>query len=157
MRVHRDLRFSPDADPYKTNVGIQFRHTAGKDVHAPGLYVHIALDRCFLGAGLWRPERESLAGIRRAIAERPNVWTRLWKGKNLAGWQLGGESLKRPPRGFDPEHPLIEELKRKDFIAIHELDHDRVLSPRFARFVAERFRKASPMMRFLSKAVGLDF
>ena len=57
MRVHRDVRFSRDKSPYKTNVGIQFRHEVGKDVHAPGLYVHIAPDECFLGAGVWHPER----------------------------------------------------------------------------------------------------
>ena len=157
MRVHRDLRFAKDQQPYKTNVGIQFRHTAGKDVHAPGLYVHVALDSCFLGAGLWRPEREALAGIRKAIADRPAAWTKMWKSKSVSGWRLGGDTLKRPPRGFDPEHPLIEELKRKDFIAIYDLDHDRVLSRTFPRFVADRFRSMTPVMRFLSKSIGLDY
>lgn len=157
MRVHRDVRFSRDKSPYKTNVGIQFRHVAGKDVHAPGLYVHLALDSCFLGSGLWHPEREALAGIRRAIDERPEVWKKLWRGKGLAQWSLGGEALKRPPRGFDPEHPLIDELKRKDFIAISEIGHDDVLDPGFPRFVATRFRATRPFLAFLTQAVGLAF
>lgn len=157
MRVHRDIRFSKDKQPYKTNVGIQFRHSAGKDVHAPGLYVHLAVEGCFLGAGLWRPERESLAGIRRGIAEDPEAWKRLWKRKGLAQWSLGGEALKRAPRGFDPGHPLIDEIKRTDFIAIHEIDTDEVLDPAFLQRVAARFRATQAFMRFLTRSVGLEF
>ncbi len=157
MRVHRDLRFAKDLEPYKTNVGIQFRHEAGKDVHAPGLYVHIALDSCFLGAGMWRPDRESLAGIRKAIVNRPGGWKRLWAGKAMRGWGLRGDSLKRAPRGIDPEHPLIETLKLTDFIAIYELSHKQVLSRRFPKLVEERFLQVRPLMRFLSRSIGLDF
>ena len=158
MRVHRDVRFSKDKSPYKTNVGIQFRHTAGKDVHAPGLYVHIALDACFLGAGLWRPERDALAGIRKTIAERPEDWKRIWKSKPLAAsWTLDGEALQRPPRGFDPDHPLIGEIKRKDFIAIHEFDHDVALDPDFVRYVGAQFRATKKFVGFLTGAVGLEF
>ena len=54
MRIYRDTRFAKDADPYKTNVGIQFRHEVGRDIHALGFYVHIAADECFLGVGTWR-------------------------------------------------------------------------------------------------------
>ena len=61
MRVYRDTRFAKDSEPYKTNVGIQFRHEFARDVHAPGFYVHIAVDECFLCAGTWRPDREPLA------------------------------------------------------------------------------------------------
>lgn len=157
MRVHRDVRFSPDKSPYKTNVGIQFRHRAGKDVHAPGLYVHLALDSCFLGSGLWRPEREALGRIRSAIAERPEAWKKIWRAKGLAPWSLGGETLTRPPRGVDPEHPLIAEIKRKDFIAICEIEHDAVLDPGFPRLVASRFRATRPFLGFLTQAVGLAF
>ena len=70
MRVFRDTRFGRDKTPYKTNVGIQFRHTQGKDVHAPGYYLHIEPGAHFIGAGMWRPDPDSLAGIRNAIVER---------------------------------------------------------------------------------------
>ena len=69
MRIYRDVRFSKNKNPYKTNVGIQFRHEAGKDVHAPGLYVHLAPGELFLGAGMWHPDREPLKQIREAIEE----------------------------------------------------------------------------------------
>ena len=67
MRVYRDTRFAKDGAPYKTNVGIQFRHEQGRDVHAPGFYVHIAPGECFLAVGLWRPEPEPLGRVRQAI------------------------------------------------------------------------------------------
>lgn len=157
MRVYRDTRFSRNKTPYKTNIGIQFRHSAGKDVHAPGLYVHIALDECFLGAGLWRPERDALAGIRKAVAESPDQWTKIWKRKGLVAWSLGGETLQRPPRGFDPEHLLIGEIKRKDFIAVSTIDHEAVLDPGFVKFVSAQFRATRSFVEFLTHAVGLEF
>src|SRR5688572_14502440 len=106
MRIHRDTRFSKEKTPYKTNVGIQFRHEAGKDVHAPGVYVHLDPDQCFLGVGLWQPEPDALTGIRAAIAGDPAAWKRASAGpKFRTSFELRGEMLKRPPRGFDPEHP----------------------------------------------------
>ena len=74
MRIHRDVRFSRDKSPYKTNVGIQFRHESGKDVHAPGYYLHIAVDDCFIGVGSYMPDRDALAAYRRAIDEHPRDW-----------------------------------------------------------------------------------
>ncbi|MDH5215569.1 MAG: TIGR02453 family protein, partial [Gammaproteobacteria bacterium] len=67
MRVYRDTRFSKDKIPYKTNIGIQFRHGKAKDVHAPGFYLHIHPDEVFLGAGIWRPESSALAALRDRI------------------------------------------------------------------------------------------
>ncbi len=75
MRVYRDTRFAKGA-PYKTNVGIQFRHEQGRDIHAPGFYVHVAPGECFLAVGLWRPEAEPLALVRQAIVEKPDAWRR---------------------------------------------------------------------------------
>ena len=71
MRVYRDARFSRDKTPYKTNIGIQFRHELGKDVHAPGFYVHIASTECFLAVGCWHPEPDALGRIRDFIAQKP--------------------------------------------------------------------------------------
>ena len=74
MRIYRDTRFSKDKTPYKTNIGIQFRHQFAKDVHAPGYYVHIAADECFIGIGTWRPPSDALLKIREHIAEHPKKW-----------------------------------------------------------------------------------
>jgi len=158
MRVHRDVRFSKDKRPYKTNVGIQFRHDAGRDVHAPGLYFHVDPGSVFLGAGMWHPDREALAAVRDAIVDDPAGWRRARDGKKFrAAWRLGGEALKRPPRGFDPEHPMIEDLKRTDHIALCELTHDDVVRPDLVRLVAERFARARDYLGWIAGAVGLPF
>lgn len=107
MRVYRDTRFSKDKTPYKTNVGIQFRHAAGKDVHAPGLYVHIALDSTFLGAGVWAPDGPALEKIRGKIDSEPKRWRRIMADDAFASlFEPRGSSLKRPPSGFAKDHPV---------------------------------------------------
>lgn len=158
MRVYRDTRFARDKTPYKTNVGIQFRHEFGKDVHAPGFYVHIASGECFLALGVWRPDPDSLASVRQAIVEHPDRWKRAKNdGKFRARFQLDGDSLKTPPRGFPAEHPLIEDLKRTDFIGLEELTEKDVLKPKFIDAVAASFAASRAFMRFLCDALHVPF
>ncbi len=158
MRVYRDTRFSKNKLPYKTNIGIQFRHENAKNVHSPGYYVHIDPDQVFLGAGMWRPESDPLRSIRERIAAKPQEWKRaVGDGAFRRHFELGGESLTRPPRGFDKDHELIDDIKRKSFIAVKDMDRDDCLTPQFQRHVETAFRAAEPYMRFLCKAVGVPF
>ncbi len=158
MRVYRDTRFANDKTPFKTNVGIQFRHESGKDVHAPGFYVHIEPGNCFLGAGIWRPERPVLNTIREFIADNPNAWRQATRtGGFKKRWALAGESLVRPPRGFDPEHPLLDDLKRKDFIALMHFDEAEIGEPGFTRFAGRHFKDAAELMAYLCMAVDVDY
>jgi uncharacterized protein (TIGR02453 family) len=158
MRVHRDVRFSKDKQPYKTNIGIQFRHERGKDVHAPGFYVHIEPAACFVGVGVWHPDAVALGKIRDGIAEQGNQWQAAICSKSFQKhFVLGGESLNRPPRGYAKEHPLIDDLKRKDFIAISTLDDELVLSSRLRKHVLDRFKAADDFMRFLCQALQLQY
>ncbi len=158
MRVYKDTRFSRDKTPYKTNIGIQFRHALGKDVHAPGYYLHIDPTECFVGVGLWHPESAPLASIRRRIAEQPAVWKKVRNQASFAEqFRLDGESLRRPPRGFDETTPGIEDIKRKDFIATCELSAADTHKADFPDLVATRFRTATPFMRFLCEAVEIPF
>jgi uncharacterized protein (TIGR02453 family) len=158
MRVYRDTRFSRNKLPYKTNIGIQFRHEQAKSAHSPGYYVHIDPDEVFLGAGMWLPESGPLLGIRRRIVDKPPEWQRVMADRSFSRhFSLGGTSLTRPPRGFDKAHPLIEDIKRKSFIAVKNMSHDDALSPQFQRKVETAFKAATPYMRFLCKAVGVPF
>mgnify|MGYP001815157627 CR=1 FL=1 len=158
MRVYRDTRFSKNKQPYKTNVGIQFRHEQARDVHAPGYYVHIDPDEVFLGVGMWRPDSDPLRSIRERIAHQPQHWKRARSdAKFRRHFSLGGESLSRPPRGFDKDHELIEDIKRKSFIAVKNMDRAECLSPQFQRKVETAFKAGTPYMRFLCKAVGVPF
>ena len=158
MRVQRDVRFSLDKRPYKTNLGIHFRHEAGRDVHAPGVYFHVDPQQVFLGAGMWRPDGPALASVRGAIVSDPDAWRGVRDGKKFrAKWELGGESLKRPPRGFDAAHPLVEDLKRTDHIAVTALEHADVMRPDLVPVVAERMGRARDYLGFLAQALGLPF
>ena len=156
MRVYRDTRFSHNKLPYKTNIGIQFRHERARDVHSPGYYVHIDPDEVFVGVGMWRPDSEPLRQIRERIVARPGEWQRAMATTPFKRhFSLGGESLKRPPRGFDKEHPLIEDIKRKSFIAIRSMSVEDCLKPQFQRSVETSFKQATPYMEFLCAAVGV--
>jgi len=158
MRPYRDTRFATDKTPYKTILGVQFRLAAGKDVHAPGLYFHVDPDGVFLAAGTWHPEPDALAAIRTRIAEQPKAWV---KARDDAGFkkvfELAGESLSRPPRGFDKDHPQIEDLKRKDHIAVCNLAHADLYGPKVVERMAERFAASKPYMKFLCAAIGVPF
>ena len=93
MRIYRDTRFSNEKTPYKTNIGIQFRHEQAKDVHSPGYYVHIDPQQVFLGVGMWRPAAEPLRAIRERIAAHPAEWKRtLAAAQFKRQFDLGGES-----------------------------------------------------------------
>jgi uncharacterized protein (TIGR02453 family) len=158
MRIHRDTRFSPDKTPYKTNLGIQFRHALGKDVHAPGLYFHVDMEGVFLGAGTWHPEPEVLANIRAALLERPHAWLRARDDRAFVrDWTLGGESLARAPRGVAKDHPLVDDLRRKDHIAMSTLSHGELMRSDLVELVMARWLAAAPYLRFLCDAIGVPF
>ncbi|HSG63520.1 MAG TPA: TIGR02453 family protein [Gammaproteobacteria bacterium] len=158
MRIHRDTRFSRNKQPYKTNVGIQFRHELGKDVHAPGFYVHIEPGDCFVGAGIWHPAADALAAIRARIADEPQAWRRAKDAGSFADrFELSGEQLRRMPRGYDATHPLADDLRRKDFIGVCEYEIGAILEPEFVAYVLDCFADARPLMRFLCAALGLRF
>jgi len=158
MRVYRDTRFGKDKTPYKTNIGIQFRHEVGKDVHAPGYYLHIAPQECFFGVGIWRPDATALGQIREAIRDKGDKWIAARDDADFAQrFALGGESLKNAPRGFAKDHPLLEDLKRKDFIAIEHFDRQQVLDGDFLHKTVRHYDYATRYMQFLCGALGVRF
>jgi uncharacterized protein (TIGR02453 family) len=158
FRIYNDMRFH-DAKPYKEHAACQFRHVAGKDAHAPGFYVHFEPKEVFFGGGLWRPPGPELRKVREAIVEDPELWTRITRSaafkRRFGG--IDGDSLKRAPLGFDPEHPLIEDVRRISFFAIEEVKPAAIHSKDFAKQVARSFEAIAPFMKFLNDAVGVPF
>lgn len=158
FRIQRDTRFSKDKTPYKPNTGMQFRHRAGKDVHAPGFYVHFQPGDCFVAVGLWRPAAQVAYTIREHIDENQAVWKRASRGKRFTDvFSIGGDSLRRAPKGYAGDHPLIEDLKRKDFIASTRLTQKSIVSNSFMDEFTETCRRSAPFMEFLCEAVGVPF
>lgn len=158
FRIYRDVRFSKNKAPYKTHVAAQFRHKSGKDVHAPGFYLHLEPDNVLCGVGIWQPPREPLAQIREAIVERERDYRRILASAELtAVFEPDGESLKRAPRGFDPEHPLIADLKRKNHTLFATFTEADAVAGDFLDRYTEHCRLAAPYMQFLAEALGIEW
>ena len=159
FRIHRDVRFSKDKSPYKTHAGLHFAHEVRGDVHAPGFYLHLEPGKSFVGMGIWHPDGPTLKSVREAIAADPAGWRRANAGAGVtkAGLKLSGDALKTAPRGFDPEHPQIEDIKRKDFVLIAELRDAQVLASDFPKRFAATCAAGGPFVRWLCRAVGVTF
>lgn len=159
FRIYRDVRFGKDKRPYKEHAGIHFRHALGKSAHAPGFYVHLAPDEVFYGGGVWMPEPPALNKIRSAIDEKQAAWKKM---KGDAAFKktfesIDGEALSRPPRGFEPDHPFIDDLKKKSFFVTKSASAKSTQSPEFIDDVEQTFRAARPMMKFLCDAMDAPF
>lgn len=159
FRIYKDVRFSKDKSPYKIHGGVQFRHASGKDAHAPGFYVHLAADEIFYGGGVWTPEPPVLLKIREAVRDKGPAWTKVKAAPAFVKrfGALRGESLTRPPRGFDAEHPHAEDIRRKSFFVMETGTRKRALSPLFLDDVEAAFIETKPFMKFLCESVGAPF
>lgn len=162
FRIYRDVRFSKDKSPYKTHAAAQFRHVVGRDVHAPAFYLHASPGDIYIGAGMWMPDAAHLKMVRDAIARRTSDWRKV-TGEAAFVKTYGGFSddpaytLKRPPKGYDPAHPAIDDLKRTSFVCGIEVSEAQAKKADFIDRVEAAFVAAKPPMRFLCKALGLEF
>ena len=160
FRIYRDVRFSKDKSPYKTHLAAQFRHQqvkgpAGEVVHAPGFYLHLSPDEedgVFGGFGMWQPEPEVLKKLRARILSEPEEWKAASKGL-----VLGGSSLKRPPPGVPATHPLVDDLRRKDFITMVPFSEAQALRADFVEQFAGACAAGASLQGWLCSAVGLPF
>lgn len=157
FRIHRDVRFSKDKTPYKTQAGVHFRHERARDAHAPGFYLHLDPKEIFMGAGIWRPDKEALLKIRAAILDKPAAWKKATGASFRRRFTLGGESYKRPPVGVERDHPLFEDLMRKDFIAVTGLSQADVRAADFPKKFAAICKTGAPLTKFLAESLGLEF
>jgi uncharacterized protein (TIGR02453 family) len=158
FRIYRDARFSSDKSPYKNWAGARIAHVRRKQTAAPSFYLHVAPDDCFVGGGIWQPEPPTLRKIRDFLVENPASWIKATRsGAFSKQLQLGGSSLVRPPRGFDPEHALIADVKRKDFVCFASLSETQICSKQLKTQVLNAFKAAAPMVDYLCAALDLEF
>jgi uncharacterized protein (TIGR02453 family) len=109
-----------------------------------------------IASGVWHPDRQALTKIRDAIVAHPQRWQRMLASKAFrAVGALGGDSLTRPPRGYDPEHPLLTDLKRKDYVALAHVTEAQACAPDFLPVFIETCRTFAPLMQFLTTALEL--
>src|SRR5262245_30331655 len=164
FRIHRDVRFSRNKSPYKTNAGAWFFHRdAGRKVGTvgegggAGFYFHIDPTTCFMAGGLWMPARPALVRLREAIAAQPTALVRLTRApgfrRRFAG--LSEEAkLRRVPRGFPPDHPAAEWLKLESFTARASIERRVATSSRLVDRLCRDFELLVPLVRWLNRALG---
>lgn len=158
FRIQRDTRFANDKSPYKTWAGARFFHARHKQVEAPLFYLQIAPGDCFVAAGLWHPQPETQRRVRSFLVDNPAAWKKAVHAPAFRKrFELGGERLSRPPRGFDPQHELIEDIKLKDFVVSRAFEDKMALDPRLRHGVIQEFRRMAPMIDYLCAALDLEF
>ena len=158
FRIYRDTRFANDKTPYKAWLGARLFHERSRQVPAPLFYLHVAPGRCFVGGGLWHPESTTVKRIRDFLVDNPATWKKAVNAKRFRErFELGGESLTRPPRGYDPAHELIEDIKRKDFVATQHFSDAEAMSAQLPKIVIEGCKGIAPMIDYLCAALDLEF
>jgi uncharacterized protein (TIGR02453 family) len=121
------------------------------------MYLHLEPRHVFLGAGIWHPGTPALKRIRDALVARPEAWRQAVAAVG-PHWQLAeGERLKRAPAGYDKEHPLIEDVKRKSFAITSPLTQKEATSSGFLDVCETRAAAARPFMAFLCSALGVEY
>jgi uncharacterized protein (TIGR02453 family) len=152
FRIYRDARFSKDKSPYKTNMGAHIGATAKKFQQRAGYYLHLEPGNCFLGGGAYMPDSKWLKGIRAAIAEDGKFLRGVLKAvpfRKCFG-AMSGDTLKTAPQGYSADHPHIDLLRHKDFLAMRQLKDAELLKPGFAKEAATAFKALVPFNRFLN-------
>jgi uncharacterized protein (TIGR02453 family) len=153
FRINRDIRFSNDKSPYKTNFGA-FIVRGGKkngDKYA-GYYFHIEPGGSMIAGGAYVPPSPWLNAIREKISEEPDEFQKIINGREFKKYfgAIEGEKLKTAPKGYPSDHPQIELLKLKSFLALAEIPDEKVLSPDYFEYVVRGFMAMKPLNDFLS-------
>ena len=154
LRIYRDVRFSPNKMPYKRHYGIAF-DVKGYGPVTPSYYLHLERGNCFFGAGFWMPESAVLKKIREEIDYSAEEFKEIVSAKSyLDMFQLSeDDSLKRAPKGYEIDHPMINYLKLKSFISIYPLQEEDFYQTAIVDKLKNAFEHIQPFILFLRKAV----
>lgn len=155
MRIYRDIRFSKDKTPYKTNLGAGFGMAGGKNVYG-GYYLHIEPGgKSFAGGGMWQPEGPILKAIRQEIDYNFDEFSKIVNDKQFKKTfgQIDGERLVKVPQGYSPDNPAVEYLKLKSFTVGGKLADEDLTKKTLVKKVTDTYRTMKPFVDFLNRAV----
>lgn len=156
FRINRDVRFSKDKSPYKTNMGA-FISKGGKKINNAGYYIHIEPGGCFAAGGFYMPDAPQLAKIRQEIDYSFDAWKKIVADKKFKAHFVKGvegiEVLSRPPKGYDETNPAIAYLKMKSFIVSRELTDKGLQEKNAVKEIVKTFAAMKSMIDFLNAAV----
>ena len=158
FRINRDIRFSKDKSPYKTNFGASI-NTGGKKSFKAGYYLHIQPGGSFVGGGIYQPFPDVLKKVRQEVDYnfdefKSMINSRKFKSVYTKGLSMEADvSLSRPPKGYEEINPAIEYIKLKSIIAIAPLADEQLTDKKFASTVIKAFEALHPLTEFLNKAL----
>jgi uncharacterized protein (TIGR02453 family) len=160
FRINRDIRFSKDKSPYKTNMGVWFTQNKFRK-NSPGYYVHFEKGNCFVAGGVWCPEPEELKKIRKEIAFFYEDLQTIVNGKTFKSefktmTRDENNTLKKAPKDFDPNHPAIDFLKLKSFTASNKIEEALFTDNDFSKIVAQKLIALKPLNDFLNRALETE-
>ena len=156
FRINRDVRFSKNKDPYKTNMGA-FITPGGKNAGMAGYYLHIEPGQFFYGAGCYMPESVVLAKIRQEIDYNFSSFKKILEDKKFKKYftDLDREhTLQKPPKGFEANNPAIEYLKLKSFTIFHTIDQSKVMQDNFMDTLMDMSKSSAPFIHFLNTSIA---
>lgn len=160
FRINRDIRFSKDKSPYKTNIGVWFTQNKFRK-NSPGYYIHFEKGNSFIAGGVWCPEPEELKRIRKEIAFfhedlEAIVDNKMFKKEFGAITRDENNTLKKAPKDFEANHPAIEFLKLKSYTASQKIEDNDFLNPNFSKIVAQKLIVLKPLNDFLNRALETE-
>ena len=151
-RINNNLLYHPNKPTYKDHFGAGL----DKKPKTSDFYIHLGVEECFLAGGFWRPKSEFLKSIRQAIDYNGEVLNQIIHEENFQkhfGGLMKDERLTNAPKGFTQEHPHIDLLKKKSFVAHQPISRKQVLSPNFQNTIKATYLAMLDFRRYLNKAV----
>ncbi|NOX46245.1 MAG: DUF2461 domain-containing protein [Chlorobi bacterium] len=154
FRIFRDVRFSKDKSPYKTNFGCFIAKGGRKGGHA-GYYFHVEPGKSFVGGGMYMPPSDILKKVRSEVMYHVDEFKGIIQDKAFRKYfdEIEGEKLKRPPKGFPADFPDIELLKMKSYVVLKPLDDNQIVSEGLGQYVINAFGAMVPLVHFLNRAM----
>ena len=157
FRINRDVRFSKDKSPYKTNMGAYFNEE-GKKSPLAGYYFHCEPGKSFVGGGLWMPLPADLSKVRQEIDYNLEAFQKIVESRRFKALYQGLSTdreyiLSRVPKGYESDNPAAAYLKMKSYVATSALSDTELTTPGMVKKVSEAFETLQPMVRFLNDAI----
>lgn len=157
FRIYKDVRFSKDKLPYKTNFGASFSRT--KPLLRGGYYVHLEPDNSFVGGGFWAPSNEDLFRIRKEFEMDTTEIQKITSDKTFLkyfGELRGEDGVKTAPKGFDKNHPAIDLIKKKQYVVMRKFSDKEVFSADFQKEIIATFLAMRPLFDYMSEVLTTD-
>lgn len=157
FRINRDIRFSKDKSPYKTNMGA-FMAKGGKKSNFAGYYFHCQPGASFVGGGLWMPMPADLQRVRQEIDYNLDAFQKIIDNKKFKaqypGLEMSSEyTLSRPPKGYDDSNPAITYLKMKSYVTTQKVSDAQLTSKTLVKDIVAAFTALQPLVQFLNQAL----